>query len=58
MGCDCCKVDAPNVYEKCEKLKVFAETYHKKCSSPCCMFTLGTHNPKFFPKNKRIKKTK
>lgn len=56
MGCNCCKVDTPQVYEKCEKIKAYAEKYHKKRMSPCGQCTFG--NPKFFPKKKRRKKTK
>lgn len=56
MGCDCCKIDAPQIYEKCEKLRVFAAKYHKKRVSPCDQVTF--HNPNFFPKKKRRKKKK
>lgn len=58
MGCDCCKVDTPHVYEKCEKMQAFAEKYHKKKESPCGQCTFGVRNPKFFPKKKRKKKRK
>lgn len=58
MGCDCCKIDTPQMYEKCEKLQAFAEKHHKKCTSPCGQLTFGVHNPKFFPKKKRRKKKK
>lgn len=58
MGCDCCKIDAPQIYEKCEKLRVFAAKYHKKRISPCDQVTFGGHNPNFFPKKKRRKKKK
>lgn len=57
MGCDCCKIDTPQIYEKCEKLKAFAAKYHKKREYPCDL-TFGGHNPKFFPKKKRRKKKK
>lgn len=46
------------MYEKCEKLRVFAAKYHKKRISPCDQVTFGVHNPKFFPKKKRRKKKK
>lgn len=52
MGCECCKIDTPCMYDKCEKLKAFAEKYHKKRTSPCGQCTFGVHNPKFFPKKK------
>ena len=58
MGCDCCKIDTPHVYEKCEKIRIFAEKYHKRIDSPCGQCTFGARNPKFFPKKKRKKKTK
>lgn len=58
MGCDCCKIDTPQMYEKCEKLQAFAEKHHKERTSPCGQVTFGVHNPKFFPKKKRRKKTK
>ena len=58
MGCDCCKIDTPHVYEKCEKIQAFAEKYHKKKVSPCGQCTFGVHNPKFFQKKKRKKRTK
>lgn len=58
MGCDCCKIDTPQMYEKCEKLQAFAEKNHKKKVSPCGQLTFGVHNPKFFPKKKRRKKKK
>ena len=58
MGCDCCKIDTPYLYEKCEKLQEFAEKHHKERTSPCGQCTFGVSNPKFFPKKKRRKKTK
>lgn len=47
MGCDCCKVDTPHVYEKCEKIQAFAEKYHKKKVSPCGQCTFVVRNPNF-----------
>lgn len=30
MGCECCKVDTPKLYKKCEAIRIFTETHHKK----------------------------
>lgn len=60
MGCECCEIETPLVYEKCQQMNELARKFHKKVISPCGMSDLGSGSnytpPK--PKKKRKKKTK
>lgn len=58
MGCECCKIETPRVYEKCQQKAELARKFHKRVISPCGILGSGSNYTPPKPKKKRKEKTK